>query len=49
MKKIRWKDGETVREGVILGVIGKPKAAVLVIYCTDGLVREVAAKDIYPC
>ena len=48
MKKIRWKDGEIVREGVILGVIGKPKMATLVVFCTDGLIREVLAKDVRP-
>ena len=48
MKKIRWLDKGTKREGVILGVIGKPGNATLVVYCDDGLIREVPAKDIRP-
>ena len=56
MKKIRWLDKETKREGVIvtkregviLGVIGKPGNATLVVYCDDGLIREVLAKNIRP-
>ena len=55
LKKIRWReqpenqlDVWPMRAGVILGVIGKPGSATLVVYCDDGLIREVPAKDIRP-
>lgn len=54
LKKIRWQEWSAAskstvkREGVILGVIGKPGSATLVVYCDDGYIREVPAKSIRP-
>ena len=58
MQKITWREGHEAPDGtaaevvtikgVNLGPVVKDGVTLLVIYCDDGLVREVPIDDIVP-